>query len=82
LVAPKARLPSLIYCGTDFKASSLATIIVGNIIQASVKLPANIEEPKFKVITNNPSPNNPKTIDAVLADSGDRWSPRLVAQEK
>src|SRR5690554_8084904 len=67
LVAPNAKLPSRYLCGTANNASSEVLIINGKTNKPRVKEPAKMESPKFNLLTNNAIPNNPKTIDGMLA---------------
>src|SRR5690554_464058 len=67
LVAPKAKLAFLMVLGIAFKASSVVRITKGKINNPKVNEPAIIESPKSKVLTNKAMPNNPNTIEGILA---------------
>ena len=58
-VAPKPYDATRIDAGTALRASLVATIIIGRINNAKVKLPAKTLLPKLQYLTNISRPNNP-----------------------
>ena len=57
--APRAKEASLIDFGTAFKLSLVATITMGKIKRASVKLPAKTLAPISMMRTKTSSPSSP-----------------------
>src|SRR5688500_1917870 len=67
LLAPSDRPTSRYEAGTALIASSEVLMIVGRIMNASVRPPARIDHPKPRTSTKKTKPNRPKMIDGTPA---------------
>jgi hypothetical protein len=67
LVAPRASEPSRKPRGTDRSDSSLAVMMTGRTMKASVNQPARSEMFQPRPMTKTPTPKSPKTMEGTPA---------------